>query len=254
MALRPALRRAGARSPPRASSRSPWNTCSPTTTAGTSRTPAPRAPARSRASSCSATERSSAPRSTARRVHLAGGRGDQHVVRVVERAPAGERLAEGGLRERHGAADRLGVGGDAHRQRAVERERLGPAQRLQPELRARAARPPRGRCPPRSRSDGASKRLRRPGSAAREHRAATRPARRPGERRAGRARRRGRRAGWRGRSRRRLSAGTRAPRPSAVDQPAVGGAAGFHHGLGQRRVAVDDARRPRGSRPRARAR
>ena len=41
------------------------------------------------------------------RVHLAGGRGDQHRVLVAEVAPAGERLAERRQRERHRAPDRL---------------------------------------------------------------------------------------------------------------------------------------------------
>ncbi len=65
------------------------------------------------------------------RVHLAGGGGDQHEVGVRERVPARERLAERRLGEGDGAPDRGGVGGHAHRQRAVEGERLGPAQRLQ---------------------------------------------------------------------------------------------------------------------------
>ena len=72
------------------------------------------------------------------RVHLARRRRDQHVVGSLERVPAGERLAEGRLRERHHAADALCVRRRAHRELAVEREGLGPAQRLQTQ-RARLA-------------------------------------------------------------------------------------------------------------------
>ncbi len=67
-------------------------------------------------------------------MHLAGGRGDQHVVGHIEVASPGERLAESRLREGDDAADRLRVSRGPHREGAVEGEGVGPAQRLQPEL------------------------------------------------------------------------------------------------------------------------
>ena len=88
-----------------ASARSPWKTRPRASTAGTSRTPAARASAVARAS-CSAVERSAAPAQHRGGMHLAGRRRDHDGVLVVESAPAGEGLAEGGLGERHGAADR----------------------------------------------------------------------------------------------------------------------------------------------------
>ena len=66
-------------------------------------------------------------------VHLAGRRCDQQIVGLLQVATAGERLAECGLREWNDSADRLGVRRHAHGQRAVEREGLRPAQRLQPQ-------------------------------------------------------------------------------------------------------------------------
>ena len=67
-----------------------------------------------------------------RRVHLAGGGGEHHGVGVAEVAARRVGLAERGERERHGAADLLREGGDQHRPLGVGRERVGPAQRLDP--------------------------------------------------------------------------------------------------------------------------
>ena len=71
-------------------------------------------------------------------MHLARRRGDHDVVGLGQRAPAREGLAVGRQREGHRAPDLLGVGRDAHREEAVERERIGPAQRLQALLAPRA--------------------------------------------------------------------------------------------------------------------
>src|SRR3954451_14778232 len=65
------------------------------------------------------------------RVQLARRGGEEHVVGGAEVAAGGERLAEGSEREGDDAADVARVGRGAHRERAVARKRLRPAQWLQ---------------------------------------------------------------------------------------------------------------------------
>ena len=78
-----------------------------------------------------------------RRVHLAGRRGDQHVVRHLERAPAGVGLAEGGQREGDGAPDLPRERRRAHRE-ARCRTATGSGQRTgcSPRCGGARARPP----------------------------------------------------------------------------------------------------------------
>ena len=143
--LHPGHRRCAAgssiRSRPRSSARSPCeHRARRPRSPGHVRDPGARPRARSRSRAARSTERSSAPLQHRRGVHLAGRRRDQHVVGLLERVPARERLAEGRLRERDRAADRLGVGRDAHRERAVERERArASAAAAGPSSRARRA-------------------------------------------------------------------------------------------------------------------
>ena len=99
-------------------------------TAGTSRTPRCAASAVA-SSSRAAIERRPAPLRTAAGCISHAAAAIRTLSGTLEVAAAGERLAEGGQRERDGAADLLGVRRGAHRERAVERERLRPAQRLQ---------------------------------------------------------------------------------------------------------------------------
>ena len=105
-------------------------------TAGTSRTPAATAAALA-ASSRSRVPRSSAPLTTAAGCisHAAAAIStlSRSTGRARRRTPGGRRPGEG-----DGAADLLGVGRHQHRPLAVGRERLRPAQRLQP-LRAGGA-------------------------------------------------------------------------------------------------------------------
>ena len=74
--------------------------------------------------------RSSAPLTTASRVHLARGGGEQHGVALSQVASARERLPERGQAERDRAANLLRVRRHEHRELTVGRERLRPAQRL----------------------------------------------------------------------------------------------------------------------------
>ena len=144
-------------------------------------------------------------------------------ARARRRRPGGTRRA----RTRR-AADLLGVGRGEHRELGVERERSASAAAAGRRCGRACARHAVAldvaarrveRSPPGSRAPGSAIHSARPAAPAAP------------------ARRRGRPRGCRGRGR----------RPDrrhvlAVDQPAVGGAGGLHHGLGERRVAVDHAR------------
>ena len=112
-------------------------------TAGTSRTP--RSPRRAVASSSAArTERSVRALRSARGCISHAAAGDEDVVRPsLEVAAAGVGLAERRERERDGCGRLLGVRRRAHRERAVERERLAasaPAAARARRPRARSAR------------------------------------------------------------------------------------------------------------------
>ena len=183
--------------------------------------------------SAAATERSSAPCSTARRVHLAGRGGDQHVVGSPSVAPAGERLAEGRERERR-PRGRSASRRSRRASRARCRTGSGSGQRsgCSPQLGARAR---STSCAATSRSAAQRNARRAAAAARRQHRhplgttGSTVQHALGGEvrLRAGEVEVEGRTA-------------VRSAQPW-ISQPSAA-RRGLHHGLRERRVAVDDAR------------
>ena len=154
--------------------------------------------------------------------------------RSLSALPAGERLAVGGERERHGLADALREGGGEHRELAVEGERRRPAQRLQRQRR-RAPLDVLAHAPARPARSGRRRRSRRPAASRASTGCHSHGAGSDDQRALGGE------VGVRAAQvvvEDRRDSSPRLP----VDQPAVGGAGGLHHRLRQRRVAVDDAR------------